>query len=99
MASRIDRESPEGFREHEIEFFPDADGWKDTTIIQFIRRREEMRLPTQEFTKCFICGRHLKFFREPIIVYVSGIGIRFSCPRCYYTESHGGNSDYERTEL
>ena len=93
----IYRETPAGFQEHEIEYFPDAAGWNDITVAMYIEQREHMRLPTEDFKKCFICGSKLKMFKEPLVVYVSGIGIRFSCRKCYH-ELHGGNSS-EKTVL
>lgn len=67
-------------RTYEIDFFPDA---FDCTIRDFVERREQLRLPSAEFTKCFICGRRLQFDRIPIVASVAGTGNRFSCTACY----------------
>lgn len=80
-------------REYEIDFFPDA---FDCTIRDFVRRREQLRLPVTEFTKCYICGRRLQFDRKPIVASVAGIGNRFSCTACY--EKYGAEGTQETDE-
>ncbi len=80
---------------HEVEFYPDV---FDCTIRDFIEQRERLRLPTDEFRTCYICGRHLQKHRKPIVVNVSGIGNRFACDKCY-TEHTSGGMNGEKTEL
>lgn len=84
----IYRQEPDGFREYEVEFYPDTPGWRGMTVGEFIRQREDLRLPTFGFKKCFLCGRHLVMEKELLIVYVSGIGIRLSCDQCCREETH-----------
>lgn len=80
-------------RTYEIEFYPDA---FDCTIRNFVERREQLRLSSTEFTKCYICGRRLQLDRRPIVASVAGIGNRFSCTACY--ERYGGKAN-EKAEL
>lgn len=80
---------------YEIEFYPNADGWQ-ITIGDYIRKCEHNRIPADRYRKCFICGRFLSAHRYPLLISVSGIGIRFACTGCF--EQHGGNS-LEKAEL
>lgn len=82
-------------KEIQVEFFPDA---FDCTIGDFVRQRERLGLPTQEFKRCYICGRYLGMHRKPIVINVSGIGNRFACDGCYEKNKQGGKYG-EKAEL
>ena len=80
---------------YQIEFFPEA---FDCTVGEFIRRREQLRIPTQEFKSCLICNNRLAMNRKPIVISVSGKGNRFACKACYTKYKNGGEAN-EETEL
>ena len=81
-------------RTYNVEFYP---GVFDCTVGEFIQRREQLGVPTQEFKTCFICGRHLAMNRIPIVISVSGKGNRFACDKCY--EKSQREKEHEKTEL